>query len=346
MGYRRTLISGLTCALVCASVATGQAGSAAPIAGGVGAQGLTAGQLPSTTATKATTATTGSISGVVRGSNGRAVSGYTVEAFTADGNFVADTVTNSGGSYTLAGLQRGTYKVRVSGPRTAAAPWAIGWVGGASSFLNARTVAISGPTSKADVTLQPAATVTGWVKGVPRGSEVRLCGASFLDCRTAVTDARGNFVVRGLPAGTASVVVRPVGGSDLAFPAEPPRPGVPLRANQTTTLNLDAAVQAAPVVVLAGKRFNSNPPPTPSDAAPPRVISAVMSEELGRRYVATKATDGRAGSGLAQVQLRIGDEELEATGYTSRPLLVPGDGEVSVRVTDKAGNSSDWVVAR
>lgn len=340
MGKRTTLISGLTCALMATGVAAAQLGIASPPAGGTVPRQLAATKLPTTVST------TGSVAGVVRGSNGRAVPGYTVEAFTADGNFIADTVTNTSGRYTLASLPKGPYRVRVAGPRTGAAAWAMGWAGGSSSFLNAKTLTVGGPQVTADVTLTPAATVTGRVTGVPRGSEVRLCGDSFLDCRVSVTDARGNFAVRGLPAGTASVVVRPVGGSDLAFPEEPPRQGVPLRANQTTTLTLNAAIQAAPEIKVAGKRLNESPPRPPDDAAPPTIASAVTSEELGRRYVTVKATDGRGGSGLAQVQLRVGEEELKATRYTSQALLIPGEGEVSVRVTDKAGNSSDWVVAR
>lgn len=339
MGIRVKFLAGLTCALVAGGVATAQVSSAQPTAG------VTVTSLAAATNLPTTVSTIGSVVGVVRGSNGLVVPGYTVEAFSADGNFVADTVTNASGRYTLASLPRGTYRVRVSGPRTGAAVWAMGWFGG-SSFLNAKDLAVGGPTAKADVTLQRAAMVTGRVTGVPRGSEVRLCGESFLDCRSSLTDARGNFAVRGLPAGTASVVVRPLRGTDLMFPEEPPRPGVTLRASHITRLELDAATQAAPVIMIGGKRLDTSPPPPPVDVSLPTVISAVTSEELGRRYVATKATDGLGGSGLAQVQLRIGGVEQRATPYTSQPLLVPGDGEVSVRVTDKAGNSSDWVVAR
>lgn len=338
MQFRVTAVSGLVCALVVAGVATAPAGNAASSGGASFATSLAVSQVPTTVTT------TGSVSGVVRGSNGRAVAGYTVEAFTADGNFVLDTVTNASGSYTLASLPSGPYRVRVSGPRTGAAPWAIGWFGG-SSFLKAKTLNVGGPLVKADVVLVAGATVTGQVAKVARGSQVRLCGESFLDCRASVTDARGAFVVRGLPAGTASIVVRPVGGTDLAFPQEPPRAGVSLRAGQTVTLALDAATQAAPVITIAGKPLAQSPPRPPADVSPPTVISVVSSEDSGRRYVATRATDGRGGGGLAQVQLRVGGEEQRATRYTSQPLLVPGDGEVSVRVIDKAGNASDWVVA-
>lgn len=341
MGYKVPLVAGLTCALLAGGVAFGEAGFAAPNSPDRVSTQVLAGQPRAVASAK-----TGSVTGVVRGSSSRAVAGYTVEAFTPDGNFVADAVTDAAGRYAISGLPRGQYRVRVSGPRTGAAPWAMAWVGRQPSLLKARLVSVGGPRVKADVVLTPAAMVVGRVSGVPAGSEVHVCGESFLDCRLAVTDAGGGFEVRGLAAGTASVVVRPVGGSDLAFPAQPPRAGVPLRANQTTLLALDAATQSAPRIILQGKEVRQTVTPPPRDQLAPTVLSATLSQERGKRFVTVVATDGQGGSGLAQVQVRSGDRERPPSPYLTEPISAPGAGEVAVRVSDKAGNFSDWVVAR
>lgn len=304
--------------------------------------------------------TAASISGVITGTGNRAVGGYTVEAFTSDGNFIADTTTDALGRYAFVGLQAGPYKVRVSGPGTGAAPWAMGWVGGATSMGKASVLVVGATGIKANVTLGPAATVTGKVAGVPAGSEVRVCGQTFLDCRIATTAANSRFTVTGLAAGQDSIVVRPVGGTDLAFPKLPPRPGVLLQAGKTTDVSLDARTQAAPVVTIGGKVVRpSSPPPAPPDRTAPTVTSAKLTTEQGKtdtsakptteqgkRYVSVTANDGQGGSGLAKVQVRVDSKELAPTRFTTDPIAAPGSGEVAVRVQDKAGNYSAWVVAK
>ena len=288
-----------------------------------------------------------SISGVVTSPDGRGVAGYTVEAFTPDGNFIADTVTDVSGNYTLTSLQAGPYKVRMSGPTGGTAPWAMAWVGGTSVMTKARVLVVGAKGLKADVKLSPAATLTGRVTGVPVGSEVRSCGATFLDCLTAPVAPDGKFTIRGLAPGQNSIVVRTGGSGELAFPKNPPRAEVPLRAGQTTNVSLDGRTQAAPIVTIAGKPVGIGAAQTPRlDRSGPAVTSATITSEQGKRYVQVNASDGQGGSGLAKVQVKVGQRELPATRYTREPLAAPGTEEVAVRVIDKAGNSSAWAVAK
>lgn len=285
------------------------------------------------------------LTGAVTAGGRTSVQGYLVEAFTSDGNFVADTTTDAAGRYSFPTLQAGRYLVRVSGPAAGPAPWAMAWAGGAT-MQEARVLLVEASGQTADVSLAPAATLTGEVRGVPTGSEVRVCGPSFLDCRFAPTDAVGRFSITGLAAGVDSIVVHPVGGADLAFPKDPPRFGVTLRSGRTTTVTLDAQTQAAPVVMVGQKVIKPPVPPATRDRTAPTVTSAKIQSEGGKRYVTVDATDHQAGSGIRSVQLRIGTTVLAPIAFTADPLAAPGAGRVAVRVRDRAGNSSKWQAAK
>lgn len=353
MRIRMSLVIGMGCAAAVAGVAVSQSGFAAqnpspPKVTQVDPEQLAeVGAQPGQRAAAGkAAATSGAISGVVTGTGNKVVAGYTVEAFTADGNFIADTVTDASGRYTLAGLQAGPYKVRFSGPASGAAPWAMGWAGGSSVMTKAAVVNVGATPIKANITLPPSATVTGKVTGVPAGSEVRVCGGTFLDCRISTTAANGRFTVTGLAAGTDSIVVHSVGGVDLAFPKLPPRPGVPLKAKTTTDVVLNASTQAAPTITVGNKVVIPTSPPPPPDRTASTVTAAMLTTENGKRYVEVSASDGQGGSGLKYVQVRIGTKELSPSRYTTEALAAPGTGEVAVRVQDKAGNNSEWVVAK
>jgi hypothetical protein len=140
-------------------------------------------------------------------------------------------------------------------------------------------------------------------------------------------------------------VVRKPDGVDLAFPKQPPRAGVLLRANQVTNIGLDAATQAEPTVSIRGSVIRQNPPPPKVDRSVPRVMAAKITMVRDKRYVQVNAADGQGGSGLANVQVRVGTRELPPTRYTTEPISAPGTEAVAVRVQDKSGNFSAWVVA-
>lgn len=366
MGIRLPIITGIGCCAAVAGVIAGQSGFAAQspappkvtqidpeqlaeVGAGSGSSTPQSGMgapVGRSAGGTAPVTTVGAITGAVTGTGNRAVAGYLVEAFTADGNFIADTTTDSGGKFTLAGLQAGSYKVRFSGPASGAAPWAMAWAGGSADMTKASVLVVGTSALKSNITLSAAATVTGKVAGVPAGSEVRVCGATFLDCRTSFTAANGRFAINGLAAGVDSIVVHPVGGVDLAFPKQPPREGLTLRANQTTDVTLDAATQAAPVVAIGGKVIKPTSPPSAPDRTGPKVTAAKLTTEKSKRYVTVTATDGQGGSGLAKIQVRVGTKEFAPSPYTTDGVAAPGTGEVVVRVQDKAGNYSGWVVAK
>lgn len=302
--------------------------------------------LAAVAAAAASPGATDALSGVVKGTNGAVVPGYLVEAFTSDGNFIADTTTDAAGRYAFPTLQAGPYKVRVSGPSQGAALWAMGWAGGSTSMAKARVLVVGPSAQTVDVTLPRAATVTGIVSAVPVGSEVRVCAGSFLDCRFTLTNASGRFTIAGLAAGLDSIVVHPVGGVDLAFPKDPPRYGVTLRAGQTTTVALDARTQGDPVVTIAGKVIRPPGPRPLRDRTAPTVTKAKITAEGPKRYVTVSATDNQGGSGLRNVQVRVGDAQMAPTPYSQTPLAAPGTSPVAVRVQDEAGNYSTWQVAK
>lgn len=338
MGSRLPLVVGMGCAVAVVGVAAGQSGFAAQNPALPHVTQVDPAQL------SAAVATSGTIAGTVTGS-GRAVAGYRAEAFTTNGNFIADAVTDAAGRYSITGLQSGTYRVRFSGPNSGPAPWAMAWVGGAASMTASPVVTVGSTPITVDIRLTRAATVTGSVASTPAGSEVRVCGQSFLDCRVTTTAGNGRFTINGLAAGNGAIFVQPVGGEDLAFPAQPPRAPIPLRAGTTTSVTVDAATQAAPVVSVNGKTVKPSaaPPPPPDRSAPPPPV-VTLTREFGKRLVHVQATDRQ--SGIKTVQIRVGDTQLSDAVYSTGPYPVSGKDPVSVRVQDKAGNYSAWVVAK
>lgn len=338
MGQRQLVAAGVAGVAAVAVLSAGQAGFAAQ-----GAR--VALDLPAQAHRLAAVSTGGSISGAVLGA-GKPVVGYTVELFKSDGNFVSDTVTDALGRFSLRSVPAGEYVVRVSGPLRGPAPWAMGWVGDAPTMSQATVLTVSNASSLvADVKLRPTSTVTGRVSGVPAGSEVRVCGETFLDCRIAVTDDEGRYTVTGLAAGKDSIVVRR-DQTYLEFPAQPPRPKVTLKANKTTEVLLDATTQEPPVVSIDGKQIAWAPPPPRRDRVAPTVTSARLTLVQGKRYVTVDAVDDGVSSGLNTIQIRVGGTPLPTTAYTTGALSAPGSAQVTVRVSDKAGNSSAWKVAK
>lgn len=279
---------------------------------------------------------TSSIAGRVTGASGVAAPGYTVEAFTSDGNFINDASTGADGRYQLTSLQPGPYKVKVSPPTGVRRVWAAGWFGG-GSLLSARVVALTGVPAKVDVVLPTAGGLSGQVRGLAGGGTVSACGASFLDCRSAVIGPSGGFDISGLPAGVAQIVVRPTSGEALVFPKLPPRPGVLVKAGKRVSILLDAVRQGPPTVTST----TAEPPVPGRDTTPPGVLRAWLVTAAKWRAVRVSAVD-TGGSGVTRMQLRVGTRFWVPRGYTPRTVAVPRTGRVAVRVADGAGNWSGW----
>jgi len=196
----------------------------------------------------APTATTATLSGRVLDANRRPVVGATVEVFTPRGEFVNDIRTSLTGRFSLSGLALGSYRLRARPSSTR--PWATTWAPSAAAFSNAGTVYVRSFGGRTTITLPRGGVLAGRVTSLPARATVRACSTTFnfLDCRTVIM-RRGQFRIPNLPAGMVNVVVLLVTGRSLVFPAQPPRPGVPIVAGRTTTIVLDAARQTAPVIV-------------------------------------------------------------------------------------------------
>lgn len=286
-------------------------------------------------------AATSSIGGRVTGASGVAAAGYTVEVFTSDGNFINDVRTGADGRYQVTSLQPGPYKVKVSPPEGVRRVWAAGWFGG-GSLLTARVVALTGAPATVDVVLPVAGGLSGQVRGVAGAATVSACGASFLDCRSAVVGPGGGFDISGIPAGVAQIVVRPTSGEALVFPKLPPRPGVVVKAGMRVTVLLDAVGQGPPTVTSTVAE-----PVTPGrDVTPPRVLRATLVTTATGRAVRVAAADGAGGTGVARMQVRVGSRFWAPQSYPPAAVAVPRTGAVVVRVADGAGNWSGWSPAR
>ncbi len=286
-------------------------------------------------------AATSSIGGRVTGTSGVAAPGYTVEAFTSDGNFMNDAQTGVDGRYQVMSLQPGPYKVKVSPPVGVRRVWAAGWFGG-GSLLTARVVALTGTPATVDVVLPTAGGLSGQVRGLAGGATVSACGLSFLDCRSAAIGPSGGFDISGLPAGVAQIVVRPNSGAELVFPKLPPRPGVVVKAGMRASILLDAVRQGPPKVTSTV----AEPTPPGRDTTPPRVLRASLVTTAAGRAVRVAAADVGGGSGVARMQVRVGARFSAPRSYTPAAVTVPRLGRVVVRVADGAGNWSGWAPTR
>lgn len=144
-----------------------------------------------------------SLTGRVLNPASAGVVGYRVEAFDSDGNFMADALTGPRGVYSMANMQLGPYRLKVSPVRVRTAPWAPVWSGGAVVFTQARVVTLSRAPARVDFRLRPSASITGTVtRGRLPAAKVtiRRCGGSFLDCAQTTTDAKGRYSFTGVPA--------------------------------------------------------------------------------------------------------------------------------------------------
>lgn len=152
---------------------------------------------------RAQAAASTTLSGQVSDPRGAGVPGYRVEAYTRDGNFMADAVTDARGGYAMANMQPGPYRIKVSSVKPRPAQWATRWSGNAVRFTSAAIVNLGNTPTTFNVRLLPGTTVTGRVVTgwTPQARvKIRRCGGSFLDCAETTTDARGFYSFAGVPA--------------------------------------------------------------------------------------------------------------------------------------------------
>lgn len=151
----------------------------------------------------------GELTGTVTDSASKPVANVGVSAYDADGGAVYYASTGSDGTYTVAGLPSGSYRLQFS-----AAGHAPAFSGGANSLAlaAASVVAAGAVTSGVDVQLQPGATISGTVTG-PGGVGLGGISVSAFDAAgaqraTAVTAPDGRYSLTDLAAGSFRVSFR------------------------------------------------------------------------------------------------------------------------------------------
>lgn len=163
----------------------------------------------------------GAISGTItRASDSTAVSGATIEVLQY--NVVkASTTSAANGSYTINGLQAGTYDLKVS-------------AGGFGTALRLGNVVASGGTTTVNVALTNTGTIAGKVTSggtAISGATVKIYQSSTT-VNTATTNGTGDYSVATLSAGTYTVEASATGYQTYS------QTGVVVNVAATTTLNL------------------------------------------------------------------------------------------------------------
>jgi hypothetical protein len=169
-----------------------------------------------TTGINATLPEGGELKGTVTGAGGATLANVTVTAYDATGNSVDSTLTESNGTYTLGGLNSGSYRVRFeveAGNPFYDSPgdYAPQFDGGASSLAAAEPVPVSVGASASVVNahLQPGATISGTVTGLEgdyvSGERVTAYDESGAFAGAATTAANGSYTIADLSGGSYRV---------------------------------------------------------------------------------------------------------------------------------------------
>lgn len=158
------------------------------------------------------------ITGRVTAPGGAGVAGVSVTAnSTADEyDTQADAVTDAAGNYTLRGLTPDAYKVRFDTSSVTSGSYLEQWSGARSTFVDASVVdTASSSQTGVNATLVKAASMSGIIKNTAggvianAGIGVRSATDEWSYIGWAMTDSKGVYTVRGLPAGSYKVRVDP-----------------------------------------------------------------------------------------------------------------------------------------
>ncbi len=153
-----------------------------------------------------TVPTLGSISGVATDPGGAPSTSLSVELVDSAGTVLSPGVTFSSGTYTVAGLLPGGYRVEFLPSSSLIAPQ---YYPSAATLSSATAVTVTSGTvtPNINVTLTSAATISGTVSAAQGGAdvgglEVDVVDASGNVLTSAFTNANGTYTIGGLPAGT------------------------------------------------------------------------------------------------------------------------------------------------
>jgi hypothetical protein len=148
----------------------------------------------------------GSISGVATSPGGVADTALTVQLIDGAGTVLSPGVTFAGGTYTVAGLLPGGYKVDFLPDSPLISPQ---YYAGAATVATATVVNVTSGavTPNINVTLTSAATISGTVTAAQGGADLGGLEVDVVDSNgnlltSAFTAANGTYAISSLPAGT------------------------------------------------------------------------------------------------------------------------------------------------
>jgi hypothetical protein len=190
--------------------------------------------------------TAGAVSGTIAATGGgNPPAGTTVEADSSGGGAGVQVATNTNGTFTINGLEPGTYSVTASAP-------------GAGAITDSGVTVSSGLTaSVGTLTLAQPATLSGTITDSASGAAIAdaMVSSDAAGAPAAVTTAaNGTYTIAGLPAGAQGITVLPPDATHTETQLT-----VTLTGGSTTTQNvtldptgnLSATVQSSPGSPLA-----------------------------------------------------------------------------------------------
>jgi len=280
----------------------------------------------------------GRLSGTVKAAvGGESLAGVTVTAYDASGDAAGSALTQSDGTYTVAGLPPGSYRerfsVRAGGPFSPSpGNFAPQYDGGAATLATAEPTAVTagGPPGEVDAQLEPGATISGVLtdgEGDPVPEEsVAVYDEAGEPAGGATTESDGSYTISDLAGG-----VYRVGFDDSLTSAERPE-FAPRFYDGTTSL-----AAASKVTVAAGGSIGG----IDAQLVAGGEISGTVSDErgdplLGVDFVTAYDGAGRFASwgevqgdgrytirGLGSGTYRVGFENPTDDGY--EPAFFGGD---------------------
>jgi hypothetical protein len=269
----------------------------------------------------------GTISGTVKSITHAALKGYTVRAYAngVDDTIVRSGVSSSSGAYSITGLEPGLYQLEAID--TAANPPYGPVYSGAATTLDAASAvrAIAGTTTSYSFTLGKAGAISGTVTGetndeaqpladvtvtpyLLEGTSPSFTGSSSLGLTPVVTNAEGQYSIKGLMPGYYTLEFTP-GGSTPQDPVGSVPYGRALLGNESYEIQ-----QATPLHVVGGTTL------TGTDQELYRSASVTVTVE-----------DSGTNAPISNIQVSLAHEN-ESVGQTSDGLptgITDSNGQVT-----------------
>jgi len=197
----------------------------------------------------------GAISGVIRSSDGVPVPGIDIDVWEADTitRLGSSAETDENGAYRLVGLNPGNYLLRADPTEAQGYARAYYWTGVSLASGEPVQVSAGSTVDSIDFTLDPAASIEGYVAGPDghpaAGIDIDIFTADSMEKldQNAATDGNGYFSLHALPAGTYLIRAQPSSGSGAISTAVG---GVRRVANSTPVTVAAGQIAVAPQIAL------------------------------------------------------------------------------------------------